>query len=199
MSGKWNKILHTKIVTDRGRFRVDRCQFLPPSVEYFKYSCVIAVLLSRLKRRAEAELAHIATCPAVFLVGVHRHQLNYPFQFNTLVINTNNITTNTFIWVGVYDLSGNRRVHWDNLPYNRETSYATAPASGGSVNLQPGYYYWAAALANNQSSQSSGGLAYSGTGGVTEPVRPWNTQGTVRNGTAANLMSVAFSLLRSAP
>ena len=94
--------------------------------------------------------------------------------------------------IGVYSGSGNRLVHWDNIPVNTGVTGwpdLSASAAGGAVTLPAGYYYWAESVANGLSTQTVSGLNLP-LSSQPEANRPWNTRGTVRTGTASasNLM-----------
>ncbi|HZW05404.1 MAG TPA: hypothetical protein VFF58_00720 [Candidatus Nitrosotalea sp.] len=116
-----------------------------------------------------------------------------PFSFNTLTLQTSNVSGNPHAGFAIYcPPAGNtnctanaRLVHWDNLTlqFNNFT-YQLTP-TGGAVLLQPGYYYWACAVDTTTGETTAGGLTNSGSG---ESVKPWNISVT-RNGFGGNLMS----------
>lgn len=86
-----------------------------------------------------------------------------------------------------YDRTGQTKIFsWDNIPTGSGGAGTKTTVLGQTFILPPGTYV--AACSNSMNGASPTTLQGYGTGGTNEPSEPWNTNGTIRTGVAANPM-----------
>ena len=119
-------------------------------------------------------------------VQIFALKLQNAFSFNKLSLTTSSVIGGgAHVGIGLYDSSGNRLVHWDNILLNANAAqFANNLPTGGASLQLPGYYYWASAADTSSVVSTAGSLVTSGSG---EGNKPWNIS-VVRTGVAANLM-----------
>lgn len=120
-------------------------------------------------------------------LNVWLFRLDTQLSFNSLRFNLNSAAAGSVIGVGVYDQSGNRLVHWDNIPGTVANPNMLATPTGGAVLLEPGYYYWAFALSTTSTGAPVTEASVQTDGSQTNSM-PYN-RSLIRSGTAANPMA----------
>lgn len=111
-------------------------------------------------------------------------RIPYTISVSKLCTFINQLVNPSVCGYAVYNATGTTKIlSWDNIATSTSGNKTTTITP---VTIQPGVYISACASSVSGRPTTQGGYA---TEGSNEPVEPWNNNGVIRSGTAANAMA----------